>query len=162
MSEFEKFKYHSNIAIRKTVSAVFIDILWLKYNLYFRFIQAISFIFLMFIMLLSYVVSEYEYNNVKEQYQKAFNDANATFVQSVFTKRLNQTLNDQVIAQNGTNSTMLGTNDTNATATTKTMKKHKKKADQKAVEEDEDYKLFLEMKAKKQSGSSPHDQGYDF
>jgi len=77
MSEFEKFKYHSNIAIRKT---------------------AISFIFLMFIMLLSYVVSEYEYNNVKEQYQKAFNDANATFVQSVFTKRLNQTLNDQVIA----------------------------------------------------------------
>jgi len=141
MSEFEKFKYHSNIAIRKT---------------------AISFIFLMFIMLLSYVVSEYEYNNVKEQYQKAFNDANATFVQSVFTKRLNQTLNDQVIAQNGTNSTMLGGNDTNATATTKTMKKHKKKADQKAVEEDEDYKLFLEMKAKKQSGSSPHDQGYDF
>ena len=94
MSEFEKFKYHSNIAIRRTVSAVFIDILWLKYNLYFRFIQAISFIFLMFIMLLSYVVSEYEYNNVKEQYQKAFNDANATFVQSVFTKRLNQTLND--------------------------------------------------------------------
>ena len=162
MSEFEKFKYHSNIAIRRTVSAVFIDILWLKYNLYFRFIQAISFIFLMFIMLLSYVVSEYEYNNVKEQYQKAFNDANATFVQSVFTKRLNQTLNDQVIAQNGTNSTMLGGNDTNATATTKTMKKHKKKADQKAVEEDEDYKLFLEMKAKKQSGSSPHDQGYDF
>jgi hypothetical protein len=162
MSEFEKFKYHSNIAIRRTVSAVFIDILWLKYNLYFRFIQAISFIFLMFIMLLSYVVSEYEYNNVKEQYQKAFNDANATFVQSVFTKRLNQTLNDQVIAQNGTNSTMLGGNETNATATTKTMKKHKKKADQKAVEEDEDYKLFLEMKAKKQSGSSPHDQGYDF
>ena len=162
MSEFEKFKYHSNIAIRRTVSAVFIDILWLKYNLYFRFIQAISFIFLMFIMLLSYVVSEYEYNNVKEQYQKAFNDANATFVQSVFTKRLNQTLNDQVIAQNGTNSTMLGGNDTNATATTKTMKKHKKKADQKAVEEDEDYKLFLEMKAKKQSGSSPHDPGYDF
>jgi hypothetical protein len=162
MSEFEKFKYHSNIAIRRTVSAVFIDILWLKYNLYFRFIQAISFIFLMFIMLLSYVVSEYEYNNVKEQYQKAFNDANATFVQSVFTKRLNQTLNDQVIAQNGTNSTMLGGNETNATATTKTMKKHKKKADQKAVEEDEDYKLFLEMKAKKQSGSSPHDPGYDF
>jgi len=57
---------------------------------------------------------------------------------------------------------MLGGNDTNATATTKTMKKHKKKADQKAVEEDEDYKLFLEMKAKKQSGSSPHDPGYDF
>lgn len=162
MSEFEKFKYHSNIAIRRTVSAIFIHILWLKYNLYFRFIQAISFIFLMFIMLLSYVVSEYEYNNVKEQYQKAFNDANATFVQSVFTKRLNQTLNDQVIAQNGTNSTILGGNDTNATATTKTMKKHKKKADQKAVEEDEDYKLFLEMKAKKQSGSSPHDPGYDF
>ena len=49
----------------------------------------------MFIMLLSYVVSEYEYNNVKEQYQKAFNDANATFVQQMFTKKLNQTLNEK-------------------------------------------------------------------
>jgi uncharacterized membrane protein len=65
MSEWQKMKYHSNVAIRKT---------------------AISFIFLLFIMLLSYVVSEYEYNNVKEQYQKAFNDANATFVQSIFSK----------------------------------------------------------------------------
>ena len=44
-------------------------------------------------MLLSYVVSEYEYNNVKEQYQKAFNDANATFVQNMFSKQLNSTLN---------------------------------------------------------------------
>ena len=108
-------------------------------------------------MLLSYVVSEYEYNNVKEQYQKAFNDANATFVQSVFTKRLNQTLNSEQLSQNVTNTTTLNVNgnETNATITTKTMKKHKKKKtdnkQEKAIEEDDDYKLFLEMKAKKQA-----------
>ena len=95
----------------------------------------------MFIMLLSYVVSEYEYNNVKEQYQKAFNDANATFVQQVFTKKLNQTLNAQnALTGNGTNSTDNFNNGT--VTTTKTMKKHKKKAvaDKKAMEEDEEYK----------------------
>ena len=95
----------------------------------------------MFIMLLSYVVSEYEYNNVKEQYQKAFNDANATFVQQVFTKKLNQTLNAQsAFTGNGTNSTDNFNNGT--VTTTKTMKKHKKKAvaDKKAMEEDEEYK----------------------
>lgn len=37
-----------------------------------------SFVVLAFLMVMSFVVSEYEYNKVQQKYENAFNEANAT------------------------------------------------------------------------------------
>jgi len=59
-----------------------------------------SFIFLAVLMLISFMVSEYEYYQVEGEYSKAFNQANkdlGTNTTSKMTSRRNETKDDQDI-----------------------------------------------------------------
>ena len=55
-STWENFKFHSKRAMKKTVT---------------------SFVCLAILMIISFIVSSYEYNEVHDQYQTAFKKANA-------------------------------------------------------------------------------------